>query len=56
MPIWAAILAASSTPDFFAPVLDRPAWSTKIDKDFNIRAVSSYLKKKKKPYKLLTSS
>lgn len=34
MPMWAALLAASSTPDFFAPLLDRPEWSHKIDENY----------------------
>lgn len=29
MPMWAAIVAATSIPEFFPPLLDLPEWSHK---------------------------
>jgi hypothetical protein len=56
MPIWAAILAASSTPEFFAPVIDRPEWKYNLRKDYKVRLVSSYFSSTKRPYQHLSSS
>jgi hypothetical protein len=30
MPIWAALLSASSTPDFFSPVISNPSWKSRV--------------------------
>lgn len=30
MPVWAAVLAASSIPQFFNPVIDKPKWRYKF--------------------------
>lgn len=56
MPLWAAILAASSTPYFFAPVLDRPSWKSKTDSNYQVRTIKSYFSGQEKAYRFLTSS
>jgi hypothetical protein len=39
MPLWAAICAASSTPEFFAPIIDRPEWQSSLQEG-KIRRIS----------------
>ena len=56
MPVWAAIVAASSTPQLFKPILDKPEWKSKIHKDYKIRAINQTFENKKIPYKALSSS
>lgn len=56
MPVWAAIVAASSIPEFFPPLLDRPEWRQKASHDHKTRCVKNYFRKPENPYIFITSS
>ena len=47
MPVWAAIVATCSIPEFYAPLHDREEWEKK-DKDFNLglREVKKFFREK----------